>query len=154
MSSRLPYLIASICLAGFLALALGDLLTTSVTSDETVHLSAGWSYLATHDFRLNPEHPPLLKMLAAAPIMSMPVSRDALQSEGWRDSIEHLRGEWSFPQQFLYEQKNGVFVNDSATMFRRARIVLLLFCGVGTALIIFFWALEMWGAWGAALRSE
>src|ERR1043166_7013069 len=106
MSSRLPYLIASICLAGFLALALGDVLTTSVTSDETVHLSAGWSYLATHDFRLNPEHPPLLKMLAAAPIMSMPISRDALQSEGWRDSIEHLGGEGSFPQVLDRDRKS------------------------------------------------
>ncbi|HEV8436218.1 MAG TPA: phospholipid carrier-dependent glycosyltransferase, partial [Thermoanaerobaculia bacterium] len=150
-SSRLAYLVAFLALAAFVALTLGDVLTTSPTSDETVHLSAGWSYLATHDFRLNPEHPPLLKVLAAAPLMSMRISRDALQTEGWRDSIAHLRGEWSFPHQFLYEQKDGVFVNDSATMFRRARIVLLLFCGVGTALIIFLWALELWGPWGAAL---
>ena len=151
MSSRLAYIVAAAALAAFIALALGDLLTTSPTSDETVHLSAGWSYLATHDFRINPEHPPLLKMMAAAPLMSMRISRDALKGEGWRDSIQHLKGEWSFPYQFFYEQKNGVFVNDPTTMFRRARLVLLLFCGVGTALIIFFWALELWGPWGAAL---
>lgn len=69
MSARLAYVTALACLAGFLALALGDALTTSPTSDETVHLSAGWSYLTTHDFRLNPEHPPLLKVMAAAPLM-------------------------------------------------------------------------------------
>jgi hypothetical protein len=149
--SRAAYVVAFVCLAAFLALALGDLLTTSPTSDETVHLAAGWSYLATHDFRINPEHPPLLKVMAAAPLMSMQVSRDALQSEGWRDSIAHLTGEWSFPHSFFYEQKNGVYVNDPATMFRRARIVLLLFCGLGTALVVFFWALELWGPWGAAL---
>jgi len=151
MSSRLAYLVALLALVGFLALALGDVLTTSPTSDETVHLAAGWSYLATHDFRINPEHPPLLKAMAAAPLMSMRVSRDALQSDAWRDSIAHLAGEWAFAHTFLYEQKDGVFVNDSAAMFHRARIVLLLFCGVGTALIIFLWALELWGPWGAAL---
>ena len=151
MATRYAYAIAFVCLAAFLALALGDALTTSPTSDETVHLSAGWSYLATHDFRLNPEHPPLLKMMAAAPLMWMHVSRDALNGDGWRDSIAHLAGEWSFPNQFLYEQNAGVYINDPAAMFRRARIVLLLFCGIGTALIIFFWALELWGPWGAAL---
>ena len=151
MSSRLAYVVAFVCLAAFLALALGDVLTTSPTSDETVHLAAGWSYLATHDFRINPEHPPLLKVMAAAPLLSMQMSRDALRSDAWRDSIAHLNGEWAFAHSFLYEQKGGAFVNDSAAMFRRGRIILLLFCGVGTALIIFFWALELWGAWGAAL---
>ncbi len=151
MSSRFAYVTAFVCLAGFLALALGDLLTTSPTSDETVHLAAGWSVLATHDFRINPEHPPLLKVIAAAPLLSMRISRDALGSNTWRDAIDHLNSEWAFAHQFLYGQKNGVFVNDSATMFRRARMVLLLFCGIGTALIIFFWALELFGPWGGAL---
>lgn len=151
MPSRLTYVVAILCLACFLALALGDALTTSPTSDETVHLSAGWSYLATHDFRINPEHPPLLKIIAAAPLLSMHVSQDALREKAWPYSIEHLDGEWAFAHDFLYGQRDGAYLNDSATMFRRARIALLLFCGIGTALIIFCWAFELWGAWGAAL---
>jgi hypothetical protein len=39
------------------------------TFDEAVHLAAGYSYWTTGSFRLNPEHPPLLKMLWAAPLM-------------------------------------------------------------------------------------
>jgi hypothetical protein len=151
MSSRLAYVVAAVALAAFIVLALGDLLTTSPTSDETVHLSAGWSYLATHDFRINPEHPPLLKYIAALPLLSMHVSAEALHGEAWRDSIEHLNGEWAFAHDFLYGRKNGAYLNDSASMFRRARIALLVFCGIGTAAIIFFWALELWGPWGAAL---
>ena len=40
----------------------------SQTTDEAAHLAAGYSYLTTNDFRMNPEHPPLLKVLAALPV--------------------------------------------------------------------------------------
>src|SRR5262249_60657155 len=43
----------------------GFIRANSQTHDEAVHLTAGYSYLVTHDFRLNPEHPPLLKEWAA-----------------------------------------------------------------------------------------
>ena len=33
----------------------------SQTDDEANHLAAGYSYLTTGDFRLNSEHPPLIK---------------------------------------------------------------------------------------------
>src|SRR5262245_29434129 len=39
------------------------------TFDEPVHLAAGYSYWTTGSFRLNSEHPPLLKLLWAAPLM-------------------------------------------------------------------------------------
>ena len=42
-----------------------------VTTDEPTHLFAGYTYLTTRDFRLNPEHPPLLKELAALPLLLM-----------------------------------------------------------------------------------
>src|SRR5712672_625478 len=70
--SRIPALLAAAAaLIAFIVLALGDLLTTSPTYDETVHLVAGYSYLITHDYRLNPEHPPLVKMIAALPLLGM-----------------------------------------------------------------------------------
>src|ERR1700730_14917461 len=58
-------------LAAFSALAVGDIITSSPTSDETSHLVAGYSYLIAHDYRLNPEHPPFLKKLAALPLLTM-----------------------------------------------------------------------------------
>src|SRR5829696_9119136 len=39
------------------------------TFDEPVHLAAGYSYWTTGSFRLNPEHPPLLKLLWAVPLL-------------------------------------------------------------------------------------
>ena len=49
------------------ALAVTSLWGDSATFDETAHLVSGFSYLATGDFRLAPDHPPLLRMLAASP---------------------------------------------------------------------------------------
>ena len=33
--------------------------------DDTIHIPSGYSYLQTHDFRLNEEHPPFIKVLSA-----------------------------------------------------------------------------------------
>ena len=58
-----PALLALFVVCGFVSMS-GD----SATFDETAHVFAGVSYLETGDFRLNPEHPPLVKLIAAAPI--------------------------------------------------------------------------------------
>ncbi len=41
----------------------------ALTYDELAHIGAGYSYLAKHDYRINPEHPPLIKDLAAVPLL-------------------------------------------------------------------------------------
>lgn len=61
-------IVAALLLA-FFALVLGDIYSTSETIDEPTHLAAGYMYLTAHDYRLNPEHPPLLKMVAALPLL-------------------------------------------------------------------------------------
>ncbi len=43
---------------------------TSVTIDEPVHILAGHRHWQCGDFGINPEHPPLLKLLATAPLNS------------------------------------------------------------------------------------
>ena len=49
-------------------------LRLSVTSDEIDHLHAGYRYLTCHDFGWNPEHPPLVKLVAALPLLFMHIS--------------------------------------------------------------------------------
>lgn len=54
-----------------LATALVQFITArgeSQTWDEGIHLSAGYSYVKTGDFRMNAEHPPVFKLLAALPL--------------------------------------------------------------------------------------
>src|ERR1700730_8289876 len=68
-----------------LAFALGhSLWATSLdgfTIDEPYHIAAGASYLRWGDYRLNPEHPPLVKLIAGLsvpPRVLHPVGRQAL----------------------------------------------------------------------------
>lgn len=40
--------------------------TDGFTGDEAYHITAGVSYVKLRDFRLNPEHPPLVKLWVGA----------------------------------------------------------------------------------------
>ena len=51
-------ILVAFCLQALLALP-----KLSATNDEAVHLASGFSYWQTRDFRLNPEHPPLAKLV-------------------------------------------------------------------------------------------
>ena len=171
-------LIAAAALLAFIALSLGDLLTTSPTSDETAHLVAGYSYLVTHDYRLNPEHPPLVKMIAALPLLGMRVwpagfrePADGTRAfayfrEAWAMSLANPSfSEWRVAQLLLYSMRDRLdvdpldapttvtykrddFLNDAGAMFRRARLMMLAL-GVALALVVFAWSYEVWGVWAA-----
>jgi len=41
----------------------------TLTFDEPAHIGAGYSYLLKKEYRLNPEHPPLIKDIAAFPLL-------------------------------------------------------------------------------------
>jgi dolichyl-phosphate-mannose--protein O-mannosyl transferase len=45
----------------------------SMTVDEGNHIYSGYMSWKTFDFGLNPEHPPLVKLLAAAPLLTAPL---------------------------------------------------------------------------------
>ena len=59
---------------------------TSITLDEPLHIASGYACLTTGDFRLVEEHPPLLKMLQAAPLLlADPPLPDARALTGWEE---------------------------------------------------------------------
>jgi hypothetical protein len=45
----------------------------SATFDESCHTLAGYTYWTKGDFGINPEHPPLVKLLATVPLLPMPL---------------------------------------------------------------------------------
>ena len=63
----LSIVLAVMLLALMAVLAGGAALRESVTVDEVSHIGAGVSYLQRLDLRMNFEHPPLPKVLAAIP---------------------------------------------------------------------------------------
>ncbi|MCP4537078.1 MAG: phospholipid carrier-dependent glycosyltransferase [Chloroflexi bacterium] len=60
---------------------------TSITLDEPLHITSGYACLLTGDYRLVEEHPPLLKMLQAAPLLlAQPRLPDPRNAPGWDDA--------------------------------------------------------------------
>ena len=94
---RLAGLLAGLLLALFLAEGLAFISASSQTSDEAVHLTAGYSYLARRDFRLNPEHPPFIKEISALPVAL--IYRIPFQPD---PNLWDRAEEWRIGQDFLY----------------------------------------------------
>jgi len=114
----------------------------SATFDEVAHLPAGYSYLTTGLFKINPQHPPLIKEICALPLLfmdvKMPVDRETLK----RREIP-LTYQWGFGQRFLYSQ-------DADRLLFWGRVpALVLF--VGLAVLVMLWSRRLWGEGGALL---
>jgi len=130
----------------FVVLAGGAALRESPTVDEVAHIGAGLSYLQRFDLRLNPEHPPLGKMIAAVPLV-VRRTRGDYSGPAWK------AGE-SFFGAFLAEWAFGDWVlnrwNDlrSTLMWARAPMLLL---SAALGLIIFVYARRIGGPMGAIL---
>lgn len=77
----------------------------SMTSDEVVHLPAGYLYLTRGDYRINPEHPPLAKMIAALPLLFLDVRAAPLpeyRSEGYWRYGYRFSFKWNDPERILF----------------------------------------------------
>src|SRR6185295_8808577 len=98
---------------------IGSVQQKSPTYDETVHLFAGYSYLKWGDYRINPEHPPLVKMLAAAPLLLLDLDSSRLSLRA-RDIVQRDKNyAWILAHRFLFSD------NDAETLFFYARWVML-----------------------------
>src|SRR6202045_4592387 len=89
---------AGLLLVLMAVLAGGAALRESVTIDEVAHIGAGVSYLQKLDLRMNPEHPPLAKVLAALPLVLRAVHAD-YSHLSWTISEKFFpayAGEWVF----------------------------------------------------------
>jgi hypothetical protein len=123
----------ALLLGAFAVQAISSIAQKSITSDEVPHLPAGYSYLTQGDFRLNAEHPPLAKMIAAIPLLFMDIN-GAFDSKEWE-----IGSTWDYGWRFLYESGN-----DCATVlfWGRFAMVMLSLC---LGLLVFFWARKLYG---------
>jgi len=130
---------ALLCAVFILALvsSMGD----SATNDEVAHIPAGYSYLVARDFRLNQEHPPLIKDLAAFPLLFLHV-QFPFYHQGW---TEYAFGQWVVGEEFLYNSGN----NPDQILFWARVPMILVFLVLG--LFLFYWAKRLAGLWSAFL---
>jgi 4-amino-4-deoxy-L-arabinose transferase-like glycosyltransferase len=103
----------------------------SLTWDEGDHIFSGYMSLKHHDFGLNPEHPPLVKMVAALPLRSMHLREPQLQNRYFKTEA-YLSG------------RDLIFENDFDIIIFRARMAASIFA-LMTALLAFLTAREMFG---------
>ena len=110
------------------------------TYDEAMHLASGYSYLATGDFRLEPQNPPLLKQYLALPLFLVHRIPFQTDTQHWRDGIDFFVG-----QDFLYHS-----ALPADQMLRLARLANL---AIGALLLVLigWWAFRLWGAKAAML---
>ena len=121
----------------------------SPVADEITHLPAGYSYLKTGEIKLNPQHPPLIKMLAALPLLFLDLKFNAgdpnLAGPQTDDPFDKTQGrpeqsrtdEWQFGRNFLSD--NGV---DRLMFWSRIPMILI---SVLLAWYIYKWGKELFG---------
>jgi Dolichyl-phosphate-mannose-protein mannosyltransferase len=104
----------------------------SQTFDEADHLYAGYEYWKHGDFGRNPEHPPLVKLIAASALLPLHLKEPAL-----------IPGRYFKGQDFLAAPE-FLYSTDADSMLARGRAMLIVF-SLALALAIFAAGWEMFG---------
>ena len=126
---------ALVILAIMGVIAFGSIQEDSVTTDEAPHITAGYSYLKFQDMRINPEHPPLIKDIAAIPLLFQDLNFPT-EHTSWKDMVN---AQWDLGPQFLYRSGNDA---DKIILWGRiGPILLMLLFGW----LVFKWALKLFG---------
>jgi len=138
-------ILATMLLMLFGVLAATSMWDDNANYDERIHLPAGYSYVTQQDMRLNPEHPPLVKDLAALPLLFMKINFP-FQSWGWNTSLKTdssrtpaWQTDVGFGNDLLYYSGN-----DAQNMMRYGRIPIILI-GILLGFYIFRFTKELWG---------
>ncbi|MDO8537112.1 MAG: phospholipid carrier-dependent glycosyltransferase, partial [bacterium] len=125
-----------------LVLMVASVWNESAIVDELAHIPAGYGYVLHQDYRLNPEHPPLLKTLAGTVSSLMTRANFPTDTRAWRDDIN---GQWDQGSVFLYESGNDA---DSVIFWARFPMMLLAVFFGG---LLFFWTKKRFGNFTAIL---
>lgn len=129
MAQKTTYLALGMLVVMFF-LIIGSARNNAAIFDETAHIPAGYSYVTRLDYRLNPEHPPLIKIISALPLLFFKNIKFPDTIRAW---TEDVNGQWSVGHAFLYESGNNP---DQILFWMRLPIMIL---GVLLGLLIFWW---------------
>ena len=124
-------------------LAASSLLAENPTVDEVVHMPAGITYWQKKTFRLYHHNPPLVKLVAALPVVwANPIMTPAYAQASWRSPDPSPS---TFAHTFAFLNADRYF-----ELFRLARLPMPLFSIVG-GLAVFAWSRRLYGAPGGLL---
>jgi Dolichyl-phosphate-mannose-protein mannosyltransferase len=142
---------ASVSVAGLLLVLMGVLaggaaLRESVTVDEVSHIGAGVSYLQRLDLRMNEEHPPLAKVLAAIPLILRGVHADYTHIS-WTFSEKFFPaflGQWVFGEWLLEKW------NEPKAVLMWSRLPMLLLT-LALGWVVYAFGRRLGGEWAGLL---
>ena len=145
-AARTHSVIAGLLLLLMAILAGGAALRESITIDEVAHLGAGVSYLQKLDLRMNEEHPPLAKELAAALLVVRGIRAD-YSDVSWKFSdgfFKSMLGEWSWGHSVAMRWNDP----RSTLMWARAPMLLLT---LALGLVLCVLGSRLGDSWGGLL---
>jgi hypothetical protein len=132
-NNKSTVILVFILLALFASQAISSMRIKSPTFDEPAHLISGYLAITKQYFHLGAEHPPLIKSLAALPLLSIgiPIPKDntELSQENW----------FRFGGKFLFQPGNNV---DQIIFLGRLPIV---FLSALLGFYVFLWARNTYG---------
>ncbi|TRZ78250.1 phospholipid carrier-dependent glycosyltransferase [bacterium] len=117
-------IVAGLLLTLMCVLAIGSMRGENAIVDEIAHIPAGYSYMKYGDFRLNPEHPPLLKDLAAVPLLFIKDLKFPTELFAWKDDVN---GQWESGWHFIYHIGNDA--NQIVFWSRIPMVLIMLLLG-------------------------
>jgi hypothetical protein len=130
-------IVLTVFAAVFISLTVSSYRHESTTVDEPQHIATGYSALVLKDYRIDPLHPPLLRMWAALPLPAMSDVHFNTNTEFWTDL-----NPWAFCHQFMFVD------NDADRLLASARLMTVLL-GLLLGVLLFYWSRELFG-FGAA----
>ena len=120
----------------------------SQTTDEAVHISAGYTYWKNFDFRFNPEHPPLVKELAALPLLFLKLNVPD-NAKYYDKASSFFYDSWKENRQFGEELLYGIG-NDAAKILFASRIPMILITII-LGVAVFIISTRFWGGKGGII---
>jgi len=151
MRNATKNLLVVLLLGALLGQCVFGMLQKSAAYDEPANLGAGYFYLKTGSFGINPDHPPFLNILAATPLLFSNLK--AYFSPEYIRTVGEIRGRRDKVGQAFYVGRRILFDTnvgaDTVLLLSRLPIVLL---SLLLGFFIFAWARELYG-FGAGILA-
>src|SRR5258705_7042256 len=116
---------------------LGAIARKGITNDEIVHIPAGYYHLVAGDFQLNNEHPPLIKMWAALPLLFIQPNESPPTAEEKQGVYGTLT--WSYEDRFWQANRR-----EFETILFSARLMMIVLA-VGLGILTFAFTRSLFG---------
>lgn len=140
---RVTAAVIGLCLIHYF-LAVASARNKSCTYDEIAHLTRGYSYKITDDFRLGPPHPPLAHYWAALGGAGLNVKFPKLDQSAW-----HTSNMWEIGRQFFYYRNMGN-ADIIDTLLFRGRAMIAIW-SVACGLLVYFGSSRLFGTTGGLM---